>query len=92
MGDIADAMLNGELCEGCGTYMEGEPTGFPSYCSAQCAEDRGFFAPEPRPAKLKRQPATAPGSDKTACPRCQKKVKRHGLPDHLRDKHGEGRS
>jgi endogenous inhibitor of DNA gyrase (YacG/DUF329 family) len=84
-------MLDGTLCECCGTAMEGEPTGFPSYCSAQCAEDRGFFAPPlaRKRNKIKRQPATAPGSDKTACPTCGKKVKRHGLADHLRDKHGE---
>lgn len=46
-------------------------------------------APAPKRNKIKRQPPTAPGSDKTACPTCGKKVKRHGLGDHLRDKHQE---
>jgi hypothetical protein len=41
MGEIADAMLDGTLCEGCGSYIEGEGSGFPRYCSAQCAKDRG---------------------------------------------------
>ena len=40
MGEIADMMLDGTLCEGCGEYM-GEDTGYPTYCSAQCAGDRG---------------------------------------------------
>lgn len=41
MGEIADMMLDGTLCEGCGTYI-GEGSGFPGYCSTQCAKDRGF--------------------------------------------------
>lgn len=32
MGDIADAMIDGELCEGCGVYLEGEPPGHPRRC------------------------------------------------------------
>jgi hypothetical protein len=40
MGEIAEAMLDGTLCEACGTYI-GEGDGFPGYCSSQCAADRG---------------------------------------------------
>lgn len=40
MGEIADMMLDGTLCEACGGYM-GEGSGFPGYCSAQCAKERG---------------------------------------------------
>jgi hypothetical protein len=32
MGEIADMMIDGELCEECGTYI-GPPTGFPRKCS-----------------------------------------------------------
>lgn len=32
MGEIADAMINGEFCMGCGEYL-GEETGYPGYCS-----------------------------------------------------------
>jgi hypothetical protein len=32
MGDIADMMLDGILCEGCGEYI-GAPTGYPMRCS-----------------------------------------------------------
>ena len=40
MGEIADMMLDGTLCEGCGEYI-GEGDGYPQYCSASCAGDRG---------------------------------------------------
>lgn len=40
MGEIADMMLDGTLCEACGTYMEGDGDGFPRYCSNQCARSR----------------------------------------------------
>lgn len=40
MGEIADMMLDGDLCEGCGEYI-GDGGGFPRYCSAQCEKDRG---------------------------------------------------
>ncbi len=41
MGEIAEMMLEGTLCEACGVYIEGESPGHPRYCSPQCAEDRG---------------------------------------------------
>lgn len=40
MGEIAEMMLDGTLCESCGCYI-GQGGGFPGYCSAQCAKDRG---------------------------------------------------
>jgi hypothetical protein len=42
MGEIADAMLEGDLCEMCGVALDGEGYGIPRYCSNQCAKDRGF--------------------------------------------------
>jgi len=32
MGDIAEMMLDGTLCEGCGVYLPGEGEGIPRYC------------------------------------------------------------
>lgn len=40
MGEIADSLLNGECCEGCGEYLGGG-TGLPQYCSTTCARNRG---------------------------------------------------
>ena len=43
MGDIADMMLDGTLCECCGEYIDdGEAGGYPRYCSQTCAADRGM--------------------------------------------------
>ncbi len=42
MGEIADMMLEGEMCEGCGEFLDNdEVPGFPMYCSTKCAKDRG---------------------------------------------------
>lgn len=42
MGEIAEMLLDGTLCEACGSYIDDEGgEGFPRYCSKQCATDRG---------------------------------------------------
>lgn len=42
MGDIADMMLDGTLCECCGEYIDDEEaSGFARYCSKSCSLDRG---------------------------------------------------
>lgn len=41
MGEIADSMINGEVCEMCGVPLDGDSPGFPRYCSLECARDRG---------------------------------------------------
>ena len=44
MGEIAEMMLDGTLCECCGEYIrKGKPEGFPRYCSKKCASDRQEF-------------------------------------------------
>lgn len=70
MGEIAEMMLDGTLCECCGGYIDdGEPGGFPRYCSPQCAKDRG----------------AVPASPKSACPHCgarKKNVAAHIAAKH----------
>jgi hypothetical protein len=44
MGEIADSMIYGEACEMCGVPLPGEASGFPRYCSLECAKDRGADA------------------------------------------------
>lgn len=42
MGEIAEMMLDGTLCEMCGCYIDDDDaSGFPRYCSKECAKDRG---------------------------------------------------
>lgn len=55
MGEIAEMILGGGLCEGCGEYMEGG-SGFPRYCSRQCAMNRGAARPVPAKADMRGAP------------------------------------
>ncbi len=75
MGEIADMMLEGDLCAGCGVYLEGDGEGFPRYCSKEC---------EPRDGPM----PTRGTSEKVKCPTCGKRVKSVGLKNHQRDAHG----
>lgn len=43
MGEIADMMLDGTLCEGCGEFL-GNSGGFPSYCY-ECSRERNLAPP-----------------------------------------------
>lgn len=50
MGEISDMMLEGDLCECCGAYIDDEGgSGFPRYCSEQCARDRGALPEKKHP-------------------------------------------
>lgn len=44
MGEIANAMISGELCAMCGCSLECEECAemeIPMYCSIECAKDQG---------------------------------------------------
>ena len=43
MGEIAEAMISGAMCEGCGEALvcDCSDMGIPMYCSVQCSKDRG---------------------------------------------------
>lgn len=75
MGDIAEMMLDGTLCEGCGEYL-GDGDGYPQYCPTCQGDGRGY-----------EDALNLPGSTKTTCPTCGKRVKKAGLADHRRDVH-----
>jgi len=74
MGEIADAMINGELCEQCGVYL-GPGEGYPRLCDS-CAQDAQVDAIT-RERKAR----------KVICPKCKKRVKEAWLADHMRDVH-----
>lgn len=91
MGDVADMILDGTLCEGCGVFM-GDECGFPRLCD-DCAIERRKDGREVRSTGLggyqdigdieRPQPSPA----KVNCPQCKKRVKQAGLHDHIRDVH-----
>lgn len=82
MGEIADMMLDGTMCQGCGVWLHdgADGPGYPGYCHS-CARDANTVE-----AKTRR--ANAPPTAKVACPTCGRKVKSAGLKDHQRDAHG----
>ena len=75
MGDIAEMMLDGTMCECCGVFLHGPALGYPRYCSKQCAKDRGGREDFPKQTL------------RTRCIQCGKTVKAAGLRDHMRDVH-----
>lgn len=56
MGEIAEMLLDGTLCEGCGSYIDDDgDEGIPQYCSRECAAGRGMKYVPPKQRKPKRR-------------------------------------
>jgi len=78
MGEIAEMMLDGSMCECCGEWLEGDGEGFPRYCSEACAQGRGVFQDDENTL----------AEDNRQCFECGKILKSvAGCLQHLRDKH-----
>lgn len=56
MGEIAEMMLDGTLCEACGCYIDGEGDGIPRYCSPQCAAGRGAGPTPKKERRIRKEP------------------------------------
>lgn len=79
MGEIADMMLDGTLCEGCGEYIGDGAPGYPRYCSAACARGRGVSR-GPAPHEHKAHPCPKRG--------CSKRFRTaEAATQHYHDKH-----
>ena len=76
MGEIAEMMLDGTLCQHCGTFISATPAGYPRTCRA-CHVEQSKEAQENSPRA------------KVRCDVCGKMVKRIGLEQHKRDAHGK---
>lgn len=84
MGDIANMMLDGTLCEACGEYM-GSDSGYPNYCSEECARDRGMTLEDGIPVARQDTP---PRRKIVPCPDCGKKCRGDGgVMQHQNAKH-----
>lgn len=81
MGEIAEMMLDGTMCEGCGEFMNigGEPAGYPVRCAA-CGEEPD----DSQPVNYEPAKRTMTCSE----PDCHRKFKTHGAYlQHWRAKH-----
>jgi hypothetical protein len=80
MGEIADMMLDGTLCEECGVYLDDDEgaCGYPRYC--EDCED---------PSDSKHNgPNSHKKPEKIKCPHCEKKCGgEQGLDTHIKAKH-----
>jgi len=85
MGEIAEMMLDGTMCEGCGEFMNigGEAPGYPQRCAA-CGEEPDDSQPvDYRPLK------TAGQKRRRVKCECGKGFRTTAARDqHRRDKHG----
>lgn len=75
MGEIADLMINGDICQGCGAEL-GDGDGYPRQCKA-CE----------RESPLSKKPIPQRNTRKTKCGICNRSVTLIGLADHKRDAH-----
>ena len=102
MGEIADMVLEGVLCQQCGTFMDHE-TGHPQTC-AGCAGEVNFRTSGRPSNKIgarwsdgshlvsnwqNRAQAEVPAKVKVVCPNCGKRIKAVGFYQHMSDAHRE---
>lgn len=95
MGEIAEAMLDGTLCAGCGEFL-GQDAGFPIYCTgcrppAPPVRNRGRKRELDGQSALPRfSPYSVPPRTGTIqCAHCPRWIKPIGMAQHMRDKHPE---
>jgi hypothetical protein len=79
MGEVAEDVMDGMLCQHCGEWfadvlMGADAPGYPRSC-ARCKHQDKDFHPQPPPEKV-------------SCDICHKRVKATGLHDHKRAVHG----
>ncbi len=87
MGEIAEAVLEGTLCEGCGVFLNAVAPGYPCYCrDCRPAAKQGAAAERKEQRAIAHQQHQA-RQKKTKCPTCGRKVKEIGLANHMKDAH-----
>jgi Zn finger protein HypA/HybF involved in hydrogenase expression len=86
MGEVAEMMLDGTLCEGCGVFLNDEPTGYPCRCSGCAAEAKTERAAQNITANQKIHAE----QKKIPCMVCGRKVKTIGMSNHIKDAHPAG--
>ena len=79
MGEIAEMMLEGDMCQWCGELLDGD--GYPTVCIG-CQHAYGVDA-FGEPVKKKKRKAAG----KISCPECGKYVSPAGLNQHMQAKH-----
>lgn len=90
MGEIAEMLIDGTLCQECGTYLGGSE-GYPRSCKCCRIEgannhtDETPYRPSIKVDLAKR--TLIPAAFKVVCPICQKHVAATGLNQHFLHRH-----
>jgi hypothetical protein len=83
MGEVADMMLDGTLCEGCGVFLNADAPGYPCCCSS-CKRERSAVA-------VKQSASAAHGGLKklprVKCGQCGRWISPRGMQAHNHAKH-----
>lgn len=83
MGEIADMMIDGTMCQVCGEFL-GDPQGYPITCDG--CKSRGDDPNDVSLANKPRDPKTVECPE----PLCERKFRnRQAAAQHWVDKHGE---
>jgi hypothetical protein len=87
VGEIAEAMLDGTLCEGCGEFM-GEGSGFPQRCAGCQPDEDGFTAESTAPRRKVRKRGRNRGAHPCPLACGATFASPASAKQHSRDKHG----
>jgi hypothetical protein len=88
MGEIAEMMLEGGMCQWCGEILDSG--GYPQICAGCQAQYGVDQLGEPRNKKSQKQGNKRHSHRRdTPCPQCGRLVKAVGLEQHQRANHGK---
>lgn len=81
MGEIAEMMLDGTLCEGCGGFLNEHPPGYPCRCNDCKRQDIQSTRKPAKVGSLQKQERV-----KCTCGRC---ITPRGMQKHIHDFHNK---
>ena len=87
MGEIAEMMLDGTLCQGCGVFLNDEAPGYPCTCRDCRPVEKTAAAAERKAQRQVAHQEHQARQKKTNCPVCNRRVKEIGLANHMKDAH-----
>ena len=87
MGEIAEMMLDGTLCAGCGVFLNEEPDGYPCFCG-HCQRD-GTMKSQLEAEPVRAVPRRQVKQPKVKCT-CGRWISPVGMQKHLHDYHVKG--
>lgn len=85
MGEVAEMMIDGTLCQGCGIFLNESAPGHPCHCYECAAEGKA----DNKARRISEHHKQQAAQKKIPCEKCGRRVKVVGMADHIRDSHSE---